>query len=308
MCNSDDMLVCVPDEKRRRWPKEDNFYTFEEFLAFFNGDEELAKDVWSRSIPEEDWDQVAKEWAQEALRLDIQELPLVNRGNLTKGNFVFQNFCPEPEEFRNSLRMNANGYAELSGGAGQYATFELEPHAPLDESFGKQLVRLKNLVGGYLCLDSEQQIRFGGDPRDPGTLFEIAWYKTSVLTPITLAHYTGKLVGMFLLRFASSAQPESVEPWLECALTQAREEISSDKNSQLVGKRRHRDNPTGRYYTFEEWVEYIYYRWLGACPMAYASVLLAKELWLKECEPEDTFQVEGDEWMKVDDDVWAAAA
>merc|ERR1712019_151938 len=118
---------------------------------------------------------------------------------------------------------------------------------------------------------------------------------TALASPITLAHCTGQLIGTFLLRFASCPSP-----WLQAALAKARQEMHMDTSGQLLGKRRHRDNPTSAFYTFEEWVEYIHYHWVGSCPMEYASVLLAKDLWLKECVPEDISSCQGFYAMDVE--------
>eukprot|EP00931_Biecheleriopsis_adriatica_P114900 TRINITY_DN90779_c0_g1_i1.p1 TRINITY_DN90779_c0_g1~~TRINITY_DN90779_c0_g1_i1.p1 ORF type:complete len:326 (-),score=81.60 TRINITY_DN90779_c0_g1_i1:480-1457(-) len=268
------------------------FYSYAEWLAFFEYDKAYTDEVWSQAIPEENWDEVSRQRMRLRLKEDIELLGHVDLGSLRENNIpwpahlVFQFFDEEQGRLCNSIRINKYGEMDMLGGAGSRATFQLETvdsesQDPNDTSNDNVLVRLRSALGVYLRSAGEDALGSDDSEHASNTTFAMLLRSDGF---ITLAARGGKVIGTFLPRSTDTMDGKAW--WQEAALAMAEERVAEDARFQ--GKRQHRQDKARVCYTFPQWVQYAHVEWLQTtCPFVVeTAVWLAEKVWLEECTNE----------------------
>lgn len=291
---------------KRRWPsaaaasRDDGaFYSFQQWLDFCQGDEEFARDLWSRAIDQDEARLLPSSEAQLRAQLaaDVAALHLATPEDLAAGaqGIVLELRAAGLDAAApgNSLRAGEGEAADFLGGAGSTATLAVEVVAAAPPTLQ---VRLRSCRGGYLR-QRGAALDFGGSAGDEaeGTVFEVL-VRDHPAPLISLGGKGGLVIGTFVPRWAPTAAW-----WRDALLQNAREAVEADE--ELQGRRRHPKDPLRGYHTFVEWVEHFDDLGWGGL-VTDGALVLARLVWTRECirEGDDNQRREVHGFSKEEDD------
>mmetsp|Transcript_47863 Transcript_47863/g.138415 ORF Transcript_47863/g.138415 Transcript_47863/m.138415 type:complete len:297 (-) Transcript_47863:324-1214(-) len=279
----------APAGKRRWLPsarRDDGiYYSFNQWLEFFGGDEFRTRDVWSRCVDEETENYDSKASVRKRLKTDIEGHTAMDFYDLARGGVcvVLQAAGGGAGDLGNSLRMNERRAADFLGGSGCRATLSVKAVHSLQGKSQAFQVRFQTSEGAYLHFDKAgEQLTFRGWEEDEGTIFRI---EPDTSWPwVVLSHKDGLRVRVFP-RWAWQPS-DGASWWHPDMLNRARSMVATDQ--EFRGRRRHPMDTEQKYHTFVEWVEFADREWLSeTCPIAGAALYLAAQHWKDQCIKEE---------------------
>lgn len=296
---------------RRRWARgkrkyDWSYYTFQEFVEFVQtagladaaGAHAFALDLWRRSSDEkEELAQMQKYIAE------VQKLPTVPLENISGAvllESVGMSEGPLAGPPGGCLQAAAlDGGVDCWGGVRpeSIVSIEITKVAPSVQAY------IRSRTGSCLCA-SGQHVRFAGSyeevPDDATTVFELLPRDGLVPLFSIATKGGGPILGTFIPRrvpeeLANQAVGAYVPEQQQEQLVAAAKAAMAGESS-LCGRRRHKQDPTMQYYTFEEMALYVQRTFQTD---AEATLQLAKPLWLFGCVAE----FEDEHWSFVEEDV-----
>jgi len=279
----DECLEEMGTQGMRRWPKENIYYSFAQFLEYviewnlnidkktgeIHSFEAAALRLWKRGIDKE-LEEAEFQAELQRRAASVGELEYLPLEELKSGTaVVLEKYNGVTGACGNSLRATKSGWADFHGGSSW-------PSVVIAEiSSDEKLARFRSLNGGYLRHFEHEYIDFRGTIQD-GIDFEVLG-RTSPTPLLTLAVPGGQAIGTFVPRRST------ILWWRGPLIEETRMAVAAEPT--LEGRRRHKEDPNGKLYTFEELVLYGDGRGWGG-PITNGALALARLVWENSCVPE----------------------